>query len=71
MPRRSLIVLYGSPRYQWEHCVLREDIISRRVCIAYREFTTMYLPDGCKNMEGKIILDKSIEFWNHTEHCQQ
>lgn len=43
MPAQSLIVIYGSPRYQFEHSVLREDIIDRRVCIAYREFTKPYL----------------------------
>jgi DNA N6-methyl adenine demethylase len=43
MPAQSLIVIYGSPRYQFEHSVLREDIRDRRVCIAYREFTKPYL----------------------------
>lgn len=43
MPAQSLIVIYGSPRYQFEHSVLREDINDRRVCIAYREFTKPYL----------------------------
>ncbi|KAG5671658.1 hypothetical protein PVAND_001848 [Polypedilum vanderplanki] len=42
MPARSLFVLYGAPRYQYEHSVLREDITNRRVCIAYREFTKQY-----------------------------
>lgn len=45
MPRRSLMVLFGGPRYQWEHCVLREDVRARRVCVAYREFTPPYLPE--------------------------
>lgn len=43
MPAQSLILIYGSPRYQYEHSVLREDINDRRVCIAYREFTKPYL----------------------------
>lgn len=43
MPARSLLIIYGSPRYQFEHSVLREDISERRVCIAYREFTPNYL----------------------------
>lgn len=43
MAARSLIIIYGSPRYQFEHSVLREDISDRRVCIAYREFTPRYL----------------------------
>lgn len=43
MIAKSLMVIYGSPRYQYEHSVLREDITDRRVCIAYREFTKNYL----------------------------
>ena len=43
MPARSLMVIFNSARYQWEHCVLRRDISDRRVCIALREFTKPYL----------------------------
>lgn len=43
LPARSLMVIYGAPRYQYEHSVLREDITGRRVCIAYREFTIPFL----------------------------
>lgn len=46
MPERSLLVMYGSARYDWEHQVLRQDISSRRVCIAYREFTPPFLENG-------------------------
>lgn len=42
-PARSLVVIYGSARYQWLHCVLRRDIKERRVCIALREFTKPFL----------------------------
>lgn len=42
LPANSLCVLYGAARYQYEHSVLREDVNTRRVCIAYREFTKMY-----------------------------
>lgn len=42
MPENSVLVLYGPPRYQYEHSVLREDIVTRRVAIAYREFTIPY-----------------------------
>lgn len=67
MPRKSLIVLYGSPRYQWEHSVLREDISERRVCIAYREFTPPYLQNGNKHNEAaKLTLEQAQQFWNHS-----
>jgi len=48
MPARSLLVLTGQARYQWEHRVLREDVQELRVCLAYREFTPPYLQEGDK-----------------------
>lgn len=63
MPRRSLLVLYGPSRYAWEHRVLREDIVERRVCIAYREFTPPYLKDGSKFNLSKPILEKANMFF--------
>jgi len=66
MPELSLIVLFGPARYQFEHCVLREDITERRVCLAYREFTPFYLPDGEKyENEGKMVLKQAKLYWNH------
>lgn len=65
MPRRSLIVLYGSARYQWEHRILREDIVDRRVCIAYREFSSPYLCSGSNYNLSKPILDKADIFFDH------
>lgn len=69
MPRLSLIVMYGPPRYQWLHCVLREDIKERRVCVAYREFTPTYLPDGDDFVKGNPVLNISQNFWNHNDVC--
>lgn len=63
MPRKSLIVLYGDARYNWEHCILREDIKARRICLAYREFTPSYLLGGDHEVEGKIILETAKKFW--------
>ncbi|XP_053675711.1 alpha-ketoglutarate-dependent dioxygenase alkB homolog 4 [Anopheles nili] len=65
MPRRSLLVLYGPPRYQWEHAVLREDIKERRVCLAYREFTPMYLQGGCEFSQSEDIFERAKQFWDH------
>ncbi|KXJ77336.1 hypothetical protein RP20_CCG007759 [Aedes albopictus] len=67
MPRRSLLILYGPPRYQWEHSVLREDIVDRRVCLAYREFTPMYLEDGSEYNKSEEIFRLAKNFWNHLE----
>lgn len=59
----SLIVLYGPARYQFEHAVLREDVDERRVCIAYREFTPMYI-DGLDKQQGDLVREKSHLFWS-------
>ncbi|XP_061387654.1 alpha-ketoglutarate-dependent dioxygenase alkB homolog 4 [Musca vetustissima] len=63
MPCLSLIVLYGPARYQFEHSVLREDIQERRVCLAYREFTPMYLEGGQSHDKGVEILRNSKNCW--------
>lgn len=63
MPRRSLLVMYGSARYEWEHQIFRNDIFDRRVCLAYREFTPPFLVGGRDYHVGKEILEKSQEFF--------
>lgn len=63
MPNRSLIVMYGMPRYQFEHSVLRTDINTRRVCIAYREFTPMYLTNGKSYDKSEAIFKTAKSFW--------
>ncbi|EFA08384.1 alpha-ketoglutarate-dependent dioxygenase alkB homolog 4 [Tribolium castaneum] len=65
MPRRSLLVMFNSARYDWEHQILREDIRERRVCLAYREFTPIYLKGGDKEQEGAPILRQARNFWEH------
>lgn len=50
-------------RYDWEHAVLREDVVTRRVCIAYRELTPPYLPGGERYDEASKILDNAMMFW--------
>jgi alkylated DNA repair protein alkB family protein 4 len=67
MPRRSLLVMYGPARYIWEHSVLREDVLQRRVCLAYREFTPTYLERGTRASEGSAILDMAKNFWDHKQ----
>lgn len=63
MPRRSLLVLYGAARYDWEHQVLRDDVSERRICLAYREFTPPYLEGGDYYENSKIILEKAKQFF--------
>ena len=63
LPRRSLLVMYGNPRYNWEHCILRRDITSRRIVIAYRELTPTFLPNGTDEDMGRQILSKAQCFF--------
>lgn len=63
MPRKSLLVLFGAARYNWEHRVLRNDIKDRRVCLAYREFTPPYLPGGREYEKGRLVLEKAVNFF--------
>jgi len=65
MPARSLLVVFGPARYEWEHCILRRDIQDRRICMAYREFTKEYL-NGGKLFEsmGKPIYETALNFWD-------
>lgn len=56
--------MYGPPRYQFEHSVLRLDVKSRRVCIAYREFTPIYLKNGEHFGKGEPILQTAQKFWS-------
>lgn len=62
MPRRSLLIIYGEARYEWEHRILREDILDRRICLAYREFTPPYLPDGIKYDKAKEVFERAKQF---------
>lgn len=63
LPRRSLLVFYGEPRYDWEHFILREDIRDRRIVLAYRELTPPYLPGGeLYHDVGKEVLERASHF---------
>lgn len=59
MPAKSLLVMSGPPRYQFEHSVLREDISSKRVAVAYREFTIPYQKNGPKFNEAERFYELS------------
>ncbi|KAK4036121.1 hypothetical protein OUZ56_028186 [Daphnia magna] len=66
-PARSLVVIYGSARYQWLHCVLRRDIKERRVCIALREFTKQFLDPN--DSMGQAILKTASNYFDCDKQC--
>ena len=55
LPARSLLIMWGQARYEWEHGILREDITERRMVIAYRELTPPYLLGGREQDLGEEI----------------
>ena len=63
MPPRSLMVLQGSPRYEWLHGILREDISERRVCLALREFTPAFMPGGEEEVIGAEVTAQAQQFF--------
>lgn len=63
MPRRSLLVIYGDARYNWEHQVLRKDIKDKRICLAYREFTPPYLKSGEFYRQVEDVFTKATNFF--------
>ena len=63
LPRRSLLVMWGSARYNWEHSIRRADIKERRIVIAYRELTPTYLPGGPESDVGAEILEQASRWW--------
>jgi len=63
LPARSLLVMYGEPRYEWEHSISRADIRERRICVAYRELTPTYLPGGREEGMGRLVLEQAAKFW--------
>jgi len=64
LPARSLLVMYGQPRYDWQHCIWRKNITERRIVIAYRELTPLYLPGGKEEVVGGKILEEAAKFWS-------
>lgn len=56
--------MYGAARYDWEHQILRDDIVERRVCLAYREFTPPYLPNGSHYYLSDQILNNALRFFD-------
>lgn len=46
MPRRSLIIVSGRARFQWQHSIQRRHVTSRRVAITLRELSPEFSPGG-------------------------
>ena len=56
LPRRSLIIMRQDGRFKWKHAIAREDIVSRRISVTFRELSEKFLigdrvEDGNKMIE--------------------
>lgn len=45
MPARSLLVIQGEARYDWQHSINKYDIKSRRIAMTWREFSEEIIKD--------------------------
>lgn len=58
MPRRSLIVVSGNARYQWQHSIQRGHVTHRRIAVTLRELSAEFSPNGPNYMSlGKCLLE--------------
>lgn len=56
MPRRSLVILFDDARNLWKHGIKRQNIISRRVCMTFRELSHQFLSGGEDEDLGNKLL---------------
>ncbi|XP_071789689.1 alpha-ketoglutarate-dependent dioxygenase alkB homolog 4-like [Asterias amurensis] len=56
LPARSLIVVSGAARHDWNHGICRGAIIARRLAITLRELTETFLDGGSEETVGREVL---------------
>ena len=56
LPQRSLIVVQGPARYQWEHAIDRRHIRKRRVAVTLRELSSEFMA-GSQLVAGEKLLN--------------
>ncbi|GAU90878.1 hypothetical protein RvY_03236 [Ramazzottius varieornatus] len=61
LPRRSLFVMAGEARHQWQHAIHPEDIHSRRIAMTFRELSAEFLT-GAQSDMGRAILRTAQSF---------
>ncbi|GFQ73360.1 alpha-ketoglutarate-dependent dioxygenase alkB homolog 4 [Trichonephila clavata] len=57
LPPRSLLILAGCSRYNWFHAIKREDILSRRLAMTFRELAENFM----ENEKAKILGTKLLQ----------
>lgn len=64
LPPRSLFVLAGCVRYNWFHEIKRQDVVSRRLAMTFRELTAEFLDGGKESKLGKDLLKIASTFYD-------
>lgn len=63
MPRRSLVMVAGTARHRWHHCIKRTHVTSRRVAMTLRELSEEFLPGGHSySSVGRMLLEVAANF---------
>ncbi|XP_060029424.1 alpha-ketoglutarate-dependent dioxygenase alkB homolog 4 isoform X1 [Erinaceus europaeus] len=62
LPRRSLLVLRGPARHQWQHAIHRGDVRARRVGTTFRELAAEFRPGGKQQDLGRELLQVALSF---------
>ncbi|GFT85418.1 alpha-ketoglutarate-dependent dioxygenase alkB homolog 4 [Nephila pilipes] len=56
LPSRSLLILAGCGRYNWFHAIKREDILSRRLAMTFRELAENFMKSEDEKQLGNELL---------------
>ena len=63
LPQRSLVIVQGQSRYEWQHSIHRKHIISRRLATTLRELTPDFMPGGkFYETTGRDILEAASNY---------
>ncbi|XP_004448347.1 alpha-ketoglutarate-dependent dioxygenase alkB homolog 4 [Dasypus novemcinctus] len=62
VPRRSLLVLTGAARHEWQHAIHRRHIAARRVCATFRELSAEFSSGGRQQELGQQLLQIALSF---------
>lgn len=62
LPRRSLVVLSGGARHQWQHAIHRRHVRARRVGVTFRELSAEFGPGGKQQELGQELLQMALSF---------
>ncbi|MHA7836681.1 MAG: alpha-ketoglutarate-dependent dioxygenase AlkB [bacterium] len=64
LPTRSMSILYGPARYEWEHAILSHDVQGRRTSISLRTLSEPLR----RTAVGRVILERAGRRW---ERCAE